>query len=308
MSTDTAQARSMPWSTAAVLIVLAAVFTMVLHPTRAAAAPILNLPFPAGTAYTITGGPGSSHHMGAYAAYNQYAVDFGMPANSAVAASAGGTVFFAGWKDRFSGNEILIDHGNNQCTQYVHLNSVGVGKGQRVAAAQVIGRSGNTGTVSGPHLHWALVYCSGPNAGKNITVPNTVEQGTNYPVQTRVTSRNGAAAPAPAGNPMHLKEPLAAGCTTDARIIATRQFAGMTLEVRYSPKCGTNWLRIQNMRGNVRFSLKSDAYPQEVTSTQNGTGGTHWTNQVHAPGATCITAEATALSTGQGTGKFRLCG
>lgn len=307
MSTDTARARSVPWPMVAAFVALAAVFTMLLHPMRAGAAPTLNLPFPAGAAYTITGGPGSSHHMGTYAAYNQYAVDFGMPANSPVAASAGGTVFFAGWKDRFSGNEILIDHGGNQCTQYVHLTSVGVGKGQQVAAGQVIGRSGSTGTVSGPHLHWALVYCSGANAGKNIAVPNTVEQGTNYPVGARVTSRSGAAVPAPAGNPLHGKEPVAAGCTADARIIATRQFAGMTLEVRYSPKCGTNWLRIQNMRGSVRFYLKSDAYPQEVTSTQNGTGGTHWTNQVHAPGATCITAEA-ALSTGQGTGKFRLCG
>ncbi|UVT27722.1 peptidoglycan DD-metalloendopeptidase family protein (plasmid) [Rhodococcus pyridinivorans] len=307
MPTINTQARSVPWSMAAVFIVLTAAFAM-LHPMRATAAPTLNLPFPAGAAYTITGGPGSNHHMGAYAAYNQYAVDFGMPANSPVAASASGTVFFAGWKDRFSGNEILIDHGGNECTQYVHLNSVGVGKGQRVAAGQIVGRSGSTGTVSGPHLHWALVYCSGPNAGKNITVPRTVEQGTSYLVGARVTSRNGAAAPAPASNPQHLKEPVAAGCTADAQIIARRNFSGMALEVRYSPKCGTNWLRIQNMRGSVRFYLKSDAYPQEVTSTQNGTGGTHWTNQVHAPGATCITAEATSLSTGKGTGRFRICG
>lgn len=118
--------------------------------------------------------------------------------------------------------------------------------------------------------------------------------------------RCGSSTPPPV-NQYHLKEPQAAGCTADARTIATRPFSGMTLQVRYSAKCGTNWLRVEGMRGTVNFYIKSDMYSSAVDGTQTGSGGIHWSNQVHAPGSTCINFEAKSLSTGQGTGRQRLC-
>jgi murein DD-endopeptidase MepM/ murein hydrolase activator NlpD len=37
-----------------------------------------------------------------------------------------------------------------------HLSSIHVKPGQKVSKGQVIGKSGSTGRVSGPHLHWGV--------------------------------------------------------------------------------------------------------------------------------------------------------
>lgn len=49
---------------------------------------------------------------------------------------------------------VRIYHGNNLHSVYMHLNALGVSKGDRVAAGDKIGELGRSGTVSsGPHLH-----------------------------------------------------------------------------------------------------------------------------------------------------------
>lgn len=72
-----------------------------------------------------------------------------------VAANSGTVVFVCtdGYGGGY-GNNIIIDHGNGKTTLYAHLSSVSVSRGQRVARGQEIGRAGNTGFVTGPHLHF----------------------------------------------------------------------------------------------------------------------------------------------------------
>ena len=41
-------------------------------------------------------------------------------------------------------------------TRYGHLDSTSVSQGQRVASGQLLGKSGKTGRVTGPHLHFEL--------------------------------------------------------------------------------------------------------------------------------------------------------
>ncbi|GAA0998928.1 hypothetical protein GCM10009563_23740 [Subtercola frigoramans] len=144
------------------------------------------LPFPAGASYRITQGP-AEHAAGLYPAYNKNATDFGMPVGSRVVASAAGTVYSEGY-DSTGAIEIRIDHGDNLCTQYVHLNRTVINRGQQVAQGQWIGDSGNTGISTGPHLHWNIVYC---NTGISRETPNTVENGTSYPAGSIATSQNG---------------------------------------------------------------------------------------------------------------------
>jgi murein DD-endopeptidase MepM/ murein hydrolase activator NlpD len=54
----------------------------------------------------------------------------------------------------FSGHSVVLDHGGGLCTMYFHLTETKVEIGAPVGKGDVIGLSGMTGRVTGPHLHW----------------------------------------------------------------------------------------------------------------------------------------------------------
>lgn len=56
----------------------------------------------------------------------------------------------------YSGNIVIVDHGNGIFTNYAHLSKIQVRAGQHIARGDQIGLSGATGRVSGPHLHWGV--------------------------------------------------------------------------------------------------------------------------------------------------------
>jgi murein DD-endopeptidase MepM/ murein hydrolase activator NlpD len=56
----------------------------------------------------------------------------------------------------YEGNFVVIDHGLGLYTQSMHLSRIDVQEGQRVATGDLLGLSGATGRVTGPHLHWAI--------------------------------------------------------------------------------------------------------------------------------------------------------
>jgi murein DD-endopeptidase MepM/ murein hydrolase activator NlpD len=72
--------------------------------------------------------------------------------------SAGGGVVALVADFYLAGRAIYIDHGAGLVTAYFHLSRADVRKGQRVAAGQRIGAVGQTGRVTGPHLHWVARY------------------------------------------------------------------------------------------------------------------------------------------------------
>lgn len=86
------------------------------------------------------------------------AIDIGAPVGSAVVASDGGYVSFAGWTDIGYGYLIVIDHANSYATYYAHLSQIYVAVGQGVSRGQVIGAVGSTGNSTGPHLHFEIRY------------------------------------------------------------------------------------------------------------------------------------------------------
>jgi len=72
-----------------------------------------------------------------------------------VPAAAGGKVAFSG-KLYYSGNAVIIDHGLDVFSLYLHLDTLSVAEGDQVNQGQVIGKLGSTGRVTGPHLHWGI--------------------------------------------------------------------------------------------------------------------------------------------------------
>jgi murein DD-endopeptidase MepM/ murein hydrolase activator NlpD len=56
----------------------------------------------------------------------------------------------------FSGNTVIIDHGQQVYSMLAHLSRIDVREDESVEAGQIVGLVGATGRVTGPHLHWAL--------------------------------------------------------------------------------------------------------------------------------------------------------
>ncbi len=84
-------------------------------------------------------------------------VDYGAPVGTPVQSVASGRVVYAGWKGA-NGKLVAIQHANGYTTYYAHLSQIGadIRPGVRVKKKQVIGKVGNTGRSTGPHLHFGM--------------------------------------------------------------------------------------------------------------------------------------------------------
>ncbi len=69
--------------------------------------------------------------------------------------TADGVVASAGWTNGY-GKLVVVDHGNGIETYYAHLSQFLVIPGEEVRLGQVIARSGATGRVTSPHLHYEV--------------------------------------------------------------------------------------------------------------------------------------------------------
>jgi murein DD-endopeptidase MepM/ murein hydrolase activator NlpD len=96
-------------------------------------------------------------------------IDIPAPSGTPVLAAGSGRVIWAGY-GMFKGSEDLTDpyglavaikhdfgyQQENLFTVYGHLSRVDVARGQQVEAGEVLGMSGETGKVTGPHLHFEI--------------------------------------------------------------------------------------------------------------------------------------------------------
>jgi len=83
-------------------------------------------------------------------------IDVAMPNGTPVKASDDGVVTYAGDELKGYGNLVLIRHSTGYVTAYAHANEILVKHGDVVKRGQVIARSGATGTVKEPELHFEI--------------------------------------------------------------------------------------------------------------------------------------------------------
>ena len=82
--------------------------------------------------------------------------DYAAPTGTPVYAAGDGRVIRAGYT-RSNGNYVVIKHGEQYITKYLHLHKRRVKAGQRVSQSQIIGTVGSTGSATGPHLHYEFL-------------------------------------------------------------------------------------------------------------------------------------------------------
>jgi len=83
-------------------------------------------------------------------------LDIAAPTGTAILAPASAIVIDTG-SYYFNGNTVFLDHGQGLLSAYLHMNKITVKPGQQVKQGEPLGTVGETGRVTGPHLHW-MVY------------------------------------------------------------------------------------------------------------------------------------------------------
>lgn len=120
---------------------------VVSSPIETGSARSLRWPLQAVALTSRFGARGGSPHEG---------VDLRAAIGSRVYASGDGKVVYAGSKIRGYGKLIVVKHAQGLATVYAHHSQILVKMGDAVKQGQLIGFSGKSGSVSGPHLHFEV--------------------------------------------------------------------------------------------------------------------------------------------------------
>lgn len=96
-----------------------------------------------------------SSHFGQRWGKMHNGTDFAADEGDTICAAKGGEVTFSAYNGGY-GNLVIIDHGEGMETYYAHMSEILVKKGDKVKRGEVIGKVGNTGNSTGPHLHFEV--------------------------------------------------------------------------------------------------------------------------------------------------------
>lgn len=89
-------------------------------------------------------------------------INVAVPEGTPIKAAEDGVVAYAGNELKSYGNLVLIRHSNGYVTAYAHASEITVKRDEPVKRGQVIGKAGQTGSVTAPQLHFEVRKGSSP--------------------------------------------------------------------------------------------------------------------------------------------------
>lgn len=195
----------------------------------------LGLPF---SRSSITSGFGPRKRPKKGASKNHLGLDFGVGEGTPIYATAPGTARLSSSASGY-GNRIAIEAltkaGTTFATTFSHLSKFAVREGEKVVKGQLIGYSGNTGTSTGPHLHYEVLvngHKINPNGIEKINLVTEVTR----PSESRLPSLGMDSLSTP---PIRETGPEGFGETIN--VVATRSEAASQKLSAASEKVKINW-------------------------------------------------------------------
>ena len=85
-------------------------------------------------------------------------MDFACPPGNPIYATGDGVVVLAKYDRSGYGRHVEVDHGFGYVTRYAHMSRIDVEEGQVVKRGDCLGLSGRSGRITGPHLHYEVIY------------------------------------------------------------------------------------------------------------------------------------------------------
>jgi murein DD-endopeptidase MepM/ murein hydrolase activator NlpD len=85
-------------------------------------------------------------------------LDIAASEGTPIRATAKGKIVLATKGLYYTGNIVIIDHGYDIKSMYIHMKDISIKTGDVVEQGQTIGTVGSTGRSTGPHLHWNIYW------------------------------------------------------------------------------------------------------------------------------------------------------
>lgn len=100
-------------------------------------------------------------------------IDYAAPRGTPILASGDGKVLTAS-RSNSNGNFVVIQHGEEFTTKYLHLSKFanGIRKGKKVKQGSIIGYVGSTGWATGPHLHYEFLVNGVHKNPRTVKLPD----------------------------------------------------------------------------------------------------------------------------------------
>lgn len=104
----------------------------------------------------ITGVYGSQRVYNGEPRRPHYGVDIAAPTGTPMVAPAAGIVTLAEPDLFYSGGTLILDHGHELSSTFLHLSRLHVKVGDKIKQGQLLAEVGATGRATGPHLDWRM--------------------------------------------------------------------------------------------------------------------------------------------------------